>query len=181
MKKEEKRIRTLSLQQLYEELGYLEDDLKSAKHRQHEKHIEQLVEGDVSDKRILKDILWITGGFATFHTMYIFLARPIQNPVWLNYLCAGACAIATAMSIYATRKGWEKTNAKYGEQFKKYYQFHPEEVEAKKKDLARYDEDIAVENLEKKIAIYNKYIEIKRAGEISPSDKEAMNEYFGKY
>ena len=87
MKKEEKRIRTLSLQQLYEELGYLEDDLKSAKHRQHEKHIEQLVEGDVSDKRILKDILWITGGFATFHTMYIFLARPIQNPVWLNYLC----------------------------------------------------------------------------------------------
>ena len=160
MSKDEKRIRTLSLQQLYEELGILEDELRTARNEQYEKVIEGLVERDVSDKRIIQDIAWITGGFFTFNLMYAFLSRPIQDPAWLNYVCAGLCGVATAMSIAATRMGWNRTNEKYGSQIRSYYRFHPEEVEKKRKEVGRTDADIKVENLEKKALLYNKYIDI---------------------
>lgn len=181
MRKEEKRIKTLSLTQLYEELGHLEEDLKMAKHNRHEKAIEQLVEYGVSDKRIIKDILWITGGFVTFNMMYLFLARPIQDPVWLNYVCSGFCAIATAMSIAATRIGWNKTNEKYGDQIRRHYNFNYAEVEEKRKGLSTTYEDIVVKDLEKKRQLYLKYIDFKSQGDLSPAEIEAKNEYYGRY
>lgn len=181
MRKEEKRIKTLSLTQLYEELGCLEEELKGAKNKQYNALIEQLVEEDVSDKRILKDILWITGGFFTFNLMYAFLTRPIQDPVWMNYVCSGLCAVATAMSIAATRIGWNKTNEKYGAEIRRHYQFCPEDVEKRRKGASRTDADIEVMLLEKKINLYNKYITIKRNDGLSPEDLAAENKYLRRY
>ena len=181
MNKEEKRIKTLSVSQLYTELASLEEELKIARNKQYNALIEQLVEEDVSDKRIIQDILWITGGFFTFNLMYAFLTRPIQDPVWMNYVCSGLCAVATAMSIAATRMGWNKTNAKYGADIRRHYQFSPEDVEKRRPGASRTTEDIIVKQLEKKRDLYNKYIIAKRNEGLSEADKAAVNEFFGRY
>ena len=181
MSKEEKRIKTLSVSQLYTELASLEEELKVARNKQYNALIEQLVEEDVSDKRIIQDILWVSGGFFTFNLMYAFLTRPIQDPVWLNYVCSGLCAVATAMSIAATRIGWNKTNKKYGDQIRRHYQFSPEDVEKRRKGAARTDEDIKVMQLEKKRTLYNKYITLKRIEGLSEEDIAATREFFSRY
>ena len=168
MTKLEKKVRAMSKEELEVRYRDLIVEIFEAKKSLYTRIEEAIIERDISDKRLWKDILFITEGFVTFQLGQIFLTQPLE-PRWVNFVAAGLCMLNSALTIVATRIGFEKTKKLIYEERKEHYKNHPEEVYEYYKESARYDEHNRLEELEKEYELVSEYLHMKRF-ETIPTD-----------
>lgn len=168
MTKLEKKVKAMSREELEVRYRDLVVDLFDAKKALYTRIEEAIIERDISDKRLWKDILLISEGFLTFQLGHIFLAQPLE-PRWVNYVAAGLCLLNSAFSIVGTRIGFERTKKVMYEERKEYYKSNPEEVYAYYDEAPRFDEHIKLENIEKELKLVEEELHTKRF-EAIPTD-----------
>jgi hypothetical protein len=101
-------------------------------------------------------------GLFTFQLGQIFLVQPIK-PEWLSFVFAGLCFANSALSVIATKIGYEKQKKLMYDERKEYYTKNPEKVVEYYNDSPRYDEHLRLENIEKEKRLVDRYITIKKS------------------
>jgi len=173
MTKLEKKIKAMTRDELevrYRDLVVEEYEAKKALYARIQ---EAIIERDISDKRLWKDVAFIAEGFVTFQLGYIFLAQPLE-PKWVNYVAAGLCFLNSALSVVATRAGFEKTKKTMYDERKAYYTAHPEEVYEYYDEAPRFDEHIKLENIQKELQLVTETLQLKRFEQIPSNVRMGM-------
>ena len=163
MNKYEKLVRSMSLDELYKRLSNIEDKEKALLRTRHENLIEKLTEYTLCDKRLWKDVLWISSGCVSFYIMQIFLAYPILDSAWKNYTVAGLCAVHSVMGIVAHRVGYSKLKKEHYDEIRNKLYFNPEKVEEFDEDAPSMPEDDELKKIQLEKMALKKYISIRKS------------------
>ena len=154
MNKYKKMYKGLSLSELQKVLDDLKAEEIELKKKKADRMLDGAIEDYVGDKRFIKDMGWVALGIGSFQASQVFLCQPIKDAPAANFIFAGLCAVGAALTILATRKGFDNDKKRLYEERKKYLLEHPEEVDKFEKNAPRYDECLYLDiNFEKQCAV----------------------------
>ena len=170
MKKIEKKVAAMNLDQLNSRYDQIEIEIEENEAKLYEKVLEHLIENDVSDSRMKQDMAWLFSGILAFEASHVFLAVELPGDGWLNLACSGLCFAHSIGAIIGHRVCWEKTKKKMYDERKRYYKEHYNEVLNAVHECPRFDETIKLENLTEELGFVQKYLRIRRLEYIAPNN-----------